>query len=225
VTVYLYGLLLDRNAHLGPAHVTGVGSTVLRVVVCDPGGLGALVSTLERAPQRASLEDIKAHDHALQSVVAHGSTTAAVRFGQTFASDAELRRHVSEHGSRLARVLEQYDGCVEMRLLLAELPPPDSEASKADPIDAIGMGPGRAYLESLKQGRTRLSGISLKEALGPTVLAEHVEELAPAPGVVFSHLIKRPDEPAYREAVAAFPALADFRIVGPLALYSFAEPA
>jgi hypothetical protein len=223
VTVYLYGLLLDRSAHLVPAHITGVGSTALRVVACEPGGLGALVSTLERAPQRASLDDIRAHDHALQSVVQHGSTTAAVRFGQTFASDDDLRRHLAEHGDRVTRVLEAYDGCVEMRLLLAEVPP-ESETPKADPIDTVGAGPGRAYLEGLKQARTRLSGLGLKAALGPIVRAERVEELAPAQGVVFSHLIQRTDERAYREAVAALPALADFHIVGPLALYSFAEP-
>jgi hypothetical protein len=221
VTVYLYGLLLDRSAHLVPAHITGVGSTVLRVIACESGGLGALVSTLDRAPQRASLEDIRAHDHALQSVVHHGSTTAAVRFGQTFATDDDIRRHVAEHGDRVARVLEAYDGCVEMRLLLADVP--ESEAPSDDPLDS--KGPGRAYLEGLKQAQTRLSGLGLKAALGPLVQAERVEELPPKRGVVFSHLIKRTDEPAYREAVAALPALADSRIVGPLALYSFAEPA
>ena len=226
MTIYLYGLVLGRNAHLVPTHITGVGATVLRVVACEDGGLGALVSTLDRAPERASLDDVRAHDHALQAVVHHGSTAAAVRFGQTFATDDDVRRHVAERGERIARLLDQYEGCVEMRLLMA-LPQDGTNPPVASAIDDA-MGPGRAYLERLKtagEGASeRLKGIGLHDALGPVVRAERVEELPTARGVAFSHLIQRSDEPAYREAVTALPALATAQVVGPLAFYSFAEP-
>lgn len=222
--IYLYGLVLGRSAHLVPAHITGVGAATLRVIACEEEGLGALVSTLDRAPQRASLDDVRAHDHALQSVVHHGSTAAAVRFGQTFASDDEIRRHVAEGGGRVARLLHQYDGCVEMRLLMALSP---VKGSSATPDVADAVGPGRAYLERLKNSGAgeRLEGLGLRDSLGPVVRAELVEELPLARGVVFSHLILRQDESAYREAISALPALAEASIVGPLALYSFAEPA
>ncbi|MEX2153132.1 MAG: GvpL/GvpF family gas vesicle protein [Gemmatimonadaceae bacterium] len=215
---YLYGLVLDHNAHLVPAHITGLGSTVLRVVECK--GLGALVSTLERAPAR-NLDDVRAHDHALQSVVHHGATAAAVRFGQTFASDDDVRTHVAERGERIARVLQDCDGCVEMRLLLAHVP--NEHQAKLAPDRELG--PGRAYLEGLRGSTERLKSLGLHEAFGSVVRAERLEELPKNRGVVFSHLIRRTDEVEYREAVSSFPALAEARIVGPLALYSFAEPA
>ena len=220
VTVYLYGLVLGRSAHLVPAHVTGIGATVLRVVDCAEGALGALVSTLDRPPSRSSLEDIRAHDHALQSVVHHGSTTAAVRFGQTFESDEEIRRHVTELREPMTQILESCEGCVEMRLLLAEA----TGAEAAGVSEGDQSGPGRAYLEGLRKAGIRAHGLGLQAALGPVVRAERVETLrAGKAGVVFSHLILRSDETAYREAVAALPALAEAHIVGPLALYSFAE--
>lgn len=217
---YLYGLVLDRNSHLIPAHIAGIGGGLVRVVPC--GRLGALASTLDRAPARASLDDVRAHDHALQSIVHHGSTAAAVRFGQSFARDDDVRRHVAEHAERAGRLLEEYDGCVEMRLLLPvklEDPPPSPVLDE--------VGPGRAYLERVRGTRAseRVAGLGLKGALGPIVRAERVEELPQGRGVVFSHLIRRGDEPDYRGGVATLPALSQARIVGPLALYSFAEPA
>ena len=214
MTVYLYGLVLGRSAHLVPPHITGVASTAVRVIPCDEQGLGALVSTVESPPRRASLDDVRAHDHVLQSVVQHGSTAAAVRFGQVFASDDDVRRHLAEQGPRVARMLEEYDGCVEMRVLLA-----DAVEERA-PAGVDARGPGREYLESLRSGAS-VAGLTLKAALGPMVRAEHVERLGKR-GAVFSHLIARDDETGYREAVTILPVLADARVIGPLPLYSFA---
>lgn len=217
---YLYGLLLNRSAHLVPAHITGLSATLLRVVPCDGAALGALVSTLERAPERGSLDDIRAHDHALQSVVHHGSTTAAVRFGQAFSSDEEVRRHVGERGERIAQLLKEFDGCVEMRILLPLAP--ESERPSGASVDE-SLGPGRAYLERVR-GRAAgpRTGIGLRDALGPLVRAERVEDLGTR-GVVFAHVVTRTDESEYRAALEALPAFASARIVGPLAFYSFAE--
>jgi hypothetical protein len=220
VITYLYGLVLNRSAHRVPAHITGLGATVLRVIPCDTAALGALVSTLDRAPERASLDDIRAHDHALQSVVHHGSTTAAVRFGQTFQSENDVKRHVAERGERIERVLQEFDGCVEMRILVPMEAEPGSEQATVDE----SIGPGRAYLERLREGLASApKKLTLRDALGPIVRAERVEELG-ARGIVFAHLIDRGDEAEYRSAIDALPALAGARIVGPLAFYSFAEP-
>jgi hypothetical protein len=191
----------------------------VRVVTCNE--LAALVSTLDRRPERASLDDVRAHDRALQSIVHHGCTAAAVRFGQTFGSDDEMRRHLRERAERLARLLEEYDGCVEMRLLLADVIELEEPVAPPDPA----TGPGRVYLDRLKgaASQQRLEKLALHAALGPVVRAERVEGLGNR-SVVFSHLIRRADEADYRAAVAALPALSSAVIVGPLALYSFAEP-
>ena len=228
MATYLYGLILDRNAHLVPAHITGIAGSGLRVVAC--ARLGALVSSVDRPPVRPNLEDVRVHDHALQSVVHHGSTAAATRFGQTFATDEETRRHVSAHGDRVEKVLEEFDGCVEMRLLM-----PTSATlrlgSVADSADMTpsNLGEGAAYLHRLSAetaaAKAAASRIGLRDALGPVVRAERVEELPKARGFTFAHLVYRRDESAYREAVGALPALAVAKLVGPLAFYSFADPA
>jgi gas vesicle protein GvpL/GvpF len=198
----------------------GLQDSAVRVLTC--GALGAIVSTVERMPARATLDDVRAHDGVLQAVVDAGTTAAALRFGQSFAGDDEVCRHVTEHAERLAGVLEEYDGCVEVRLLLAHAP--ESEPEPAKPVTTgSGAGPGRAYLEQLRNAREHMKRLALRSALGPVVRAERVEELPRSRGVVFSHLVQRDELPAYRDAVSAIPALAEAKMVGPLALYSFAE--
>jgi hypothetical protein len=139
-----------------------------------------------------------------------------VRFGQSFADEPELRRHLDERAGALAESLDALDGCVEMRLLM-QLP----DAPSSHPETST---PGRAYLERLRASN-RVAGLGLRAALGPVVRAEHVEELPREAGVAFAHLIERDDEASYREAIASHPALADAKVVGPLALYSFAQGA
>src|SRR5436853_125238 len=73
VPSYLYGLILDRNAHLIPAHIPGIDGSTLRVIHC--GELAALVSTVDRVTSRPSIDQVRAHDHALQAAVHHGATT------------------------------------------------------------------------------------------------------------------------------------------------------
>jgi hypothetical protein len=223
MTTYLYGLLLDRNAHLVPSHIAGVGGGSLRVLSCE--GVGALVSTVATAPRSANLDDVRAHDHALQAVVHHGATVTSVRFGQLFKNDDDLRDWVGRLDKRVVKSLEARDGCVEMRLLLllgSELSAfgREQKTESREPV-----GPGTAYLEQLRAGRgtDQVKGLALRSTLGPVVLSERVDPLAGGKGAAFSHLIRRDDEPAYREAVAGQPALAGATLVGPLAFYSFAD--
>jgi gas vesicle protein GvpL/GvpF len=223
VPTYLYGLVLAGNAARVPKDFVGLQGSAVRVLTC--GSLGALVSTVERMPARATLEDVRVHDGVLQAVVDGKTTAAAVRFGQSFAGDDEACRHVTDHAERLAGVLEEYDGCVEVRLLLAHAPEPEPEPEPAKPLPTQSeRGPGRAYLEQLRHAREHMKRLALRSALGPVVRAERVEELPRSRGVVFSHLVRRDELPVYRDAVATIPALAEAKMVGPLALYSFAEP-
>ena len=207
---YLYGLILGRNAHLVPPHIMGINGARLEVIPCE--ALAALVSAVE-PPSSHDLNALRAHDHAIQAVVHHGATATAVRFGQTFPSASDLQRHVADRAGELAGALEELDGCVEMRLLMHLEEPPATDTSE--------LPPGRAYLESLRASN-RVSGLSLRGALGPVVQREQVEELPRGSGVAFAHLIRRSDEQGYRDAIASQPSLAKATVVGPLALYTFA---
>ena len=214
MVTYLYGLVLARNVDRVPV-AAGLGGAAVRSVRC--GTLGALVSSVEQKPARPTLEDVRTHDAVLQSAVDAGVTAVAVRFGQTFAGDDEMCRHTTERHEPLARLLEQYDGAVEMRLLLPaadDEPPPQLEKD---------IGPGRAYLESLRESREHADHLGLRGAIGPSVRAEKVERLPRSRGVVFAHLVMRDELQDYREAISLLPSLADAKVVGPLALYSFAE--
>jgi len=217
LATYLYGLILARNAPRMPATL-GLEDAPARVLRCET--LGAIVSTMEGTSARPTLDTVRIHDAVLQAAVDAGATAAAVRFGQSFAGDDEACRHVIERGDRIARVLEQNDGCVEMRLLLASVP-------EDDPPPALEkeIGPGRAYLESLREEKEQTEHLALRGAIGPSVRAEKVERLPRSRGVVFSHLVLRDEMGEYRHAISTLPALADAKVVGPLALYSFAEPA
>lgn len=220
MTTYLYGLLLDRNAHLVPAHITGVGGAALRVVPCER--VGALVSTVVSSPRSANLDDVRAHDHALQAVVHHGATVTSVRFGQLFKSDEDLRDWVGRLDKRVIEALETRDGCVEMRLLMALGSQPSDLGEEPNAESRERVGPGTAYLEQLRAPNERVRGLALRPALGAVVLRERVDALGDGKGAAFSHLIRREDESAYREAVAGQPSLAAATLVGPLAFYSFA---
>jgi hypothetical protein len=219
VATYLYGLILARNAGVVPSDVRGVQDAPVRVVDC--GRVGALASSAVREARHPTLDDVRAHDRVLQAVVDRGPTVAAVRFGQWFESDAEMRTHVASLDA-LGDLLDARDGCVEMRLLL----PQSAELSAMGhaPARKEGSGPGRAYLESLR-AHYPIAGVALDGMLGAgsLVLEERVDAVENPPGAVFAHLIRRSDVDAYRAAVRKQPALAKATLVGPLALHSFAD--
>lgn len=220
MTTYLYGLLLAGSAARPPSPVPGIGGPAVRVLDC--GDLAAVISSPPDAVTRTRANAV-AHDAVLKAFVDAGATVAAVRFGQSFESDADCRREVAGRSARVRDLLREADGCVEMRVVL-ELPDADVAAPVTDAGPAAGAGPGRAYLESLRAGSRRVTSVSVRDALGPMVRDERVEEYDGGRGVTIAHLIRRADEVRYRVAVAALPGLSGGAIVGPLALYSFAEP-
>jgi hypothetical protein len=88
--------------------------------------------------------------------------------------------------------------------------------------------PGRAYLEALRARGAVAPDLALRAIIGPMVRGERVEGFQShqggVRGIAFAHLVHRDDLAAYGDAVRAVPSLVDARVVGPLPLYSFAEP-
>lgn len=216
----LYGL--TTSADPVPPGLTGIAGGAPRLLRAD--ALRAIVGTVREKPA-PTLDTVQAHDAVLQAFVGAGATVAAVRFGQVFDDDAACLAEVRARGARIAAVLKEHDGCVEMRVLL---PVGAEDAPQPPRAPAPGMGPGRAYLESLRAQGQVAPNLALAPMIGPSVRAERVEGFASRRGprgVAFAHLVRRDDVPAYRDAIRAIPALAEARVVGPLPLYSFAEAA
>jgi len=220
MAIQLYGLMLRRAADPWRSKQLEVAGTSTRLLSCDD--LYAIVSDVPAAePQHAggdarpTLDDVRRHDEVLQAAVATGATVAAARFGQRFGDDAACCADVRAKSERVRRLLEQYDGYVEMRLLTRarETPPPPPAAS--------ANTPGRAYLERVRGEEARLASYGVKESLS-LVRAEVVSQL-PHDAIAIAHLVRATDVTAYRAAVARHPELSDARVVGPLPLYSFTD--
>ena len=213
----LYGLTLAAE---GAPEAAAVRDAAARVLDC--GALRAIVATVAAKPA-ATLDAVRAHDAVLRRAVDAGATVAAVRFGQLFDDDDACCGEVVARAGRVRALLSEHEGCVEMRILL---PVPGEEAPRSE--GDLPPGPGRAYLESLRPPAAPLH-LALKPALGALVRQERVEGFVSRKGrtrgVAFAHLVPRAQLDAYREAIRGLPALAEARVVGPLPLYSFAEPA
>jgi hypothetical protein len=217
VPVYLYGLILNRNAGRVPSNVTGIGGAPVRLVRCD--ALAALVSTVVAAPARTDRDAVVAHDVAQMKVVRHAVTVLASRFGQTFADDDVLCRELSTAtGARVTATLERCDGYGEMRVAMRDVsdPPPSLSASIAPP-----ESPGRAYLESVRAKLKPRLPIDFRALLGDLALDERVERRGDVQTI--SHLVRFEDEAAYRAELYTQSALEGATIMGPHALYTFAD--
>ena len=214
MTTWLYGLILPRNAPRVPDDLLGIGETPVRLLSCR--GVTAIVGTVAQPVRHTDVGAVRAHDRVLRNVAERSVTVAAVRFGQLFPTDTAACADLSTDGPHMISTLERLDGLVEMRVLLPEHEAPISRST------AERLGPGRAYLESLR-GHHPVDGISLRGAMGPLVHEERVEKLeaAGSAGVAFAHLIDARTVGRYRDAIAELPALAGAHVIGPLPLYSF----
>jgi hypothetical protein len=189
--------------------------------VLEAKTVAAIVETVAVAP-KADIAAARAHDAALGHFVKAGATVAAVRFGQAFDDDAACIAEVNARTARVASLLREHQGCVEMRVLLPV------EAVPPSPPSPPNAGPGRSYLDSLRASGQVAPDLALRPIIGPTIRAERVEGFQArrggVRGIAFAHLVHRDRLAEYRDAVHAVPSLAEARLVGPLPLYSFAEP-
>ena len=183
---------------------------------------------MDRQPDRNRLDDVRAHDEVLRTVVQRGVTAAASRFGQHFPDEAALDVQLRDSAARIEALLTRFDGAVEMRVLVpARAAPPQDDAVLEDDamLEDDRPGPGRRYLEELRRASVP-SRPGIASALEGLVLGEKVEALAGGRGTVFAHLVMQDRVQDYRSAVQAHPLVREehARVVGPLPLYSFAEP-
>lgn len=216
MAIYLYGLILRRNAERVPSDVIGLDDATVRTVACDD--LCALVSTVASTPSRQNLEALAAHDRASWMVVRNAVTAAASRFGQTFTDERVLCGDLAMYRERLLATLERYDGYGEMRIIMRAVSEPRSVRAAV----VSRNEPGRAYLESLRDSLNPRPAVDFRSILGDLFLDERVERRGDVQ--MIAHLVRFEDEARYRAAFYSHPATQRATITGPHALYSFAQP-
>ncbi len=146
--IYLYAV---TGPLCTPIVGTGLGGAALQALSID--GLTALYSSHDRLEIRADPETCWTHERAVE-VAMRVQTVLPARLGTTFENTDGLRLAMAEHASEFRERLAELDGCVELAVRIAPLPPDDRNPDG-----------GRAYLLG------KLSAQRQREALAETTLA------------------------------------------------------
>jgi Gas vesicle synthesis protein GvpL/GvpF len=240
VTTHLYCVLPHALQGAVPAGLSGLFGAPVRALPVE--GIVAWVSDVERGLP-LSFEGVRAHDAVVDAALATGTTPVPIRFGQRFNDDEACRSALANRSASLQSLLTTVDGYVEMTLLLTPSTQrmlndlqsvlPDIAEETAE--SGSDHGPGRRYLDTLRS-RESTAGV-LRRALDELldrlamVFAPFVhrtivhEQVMRMPMRTVSHLIKRADIDAYREAAQSVELGARresrFLLIGPRAPYSF----
>jgi hypothetical protein len=221
VPTYLYGLIQAADAGRLPL-VTGLQGDPVRSIRC--GTLAALVSSVDSplAGTPPDLDSIRRHDAVLRAVVEGGVTVVPIRFAQTFDDGEDPCRYLVNR-EHLARLLDEFAGCVEMHIVIpaTRLDWARIEGTAPRSVTDDTSGPGREYLERLRETMRPYSPYSLKSLLGPTIIDEALTMVRDGSVASFAHLIRSVDVAAYRRAVEGVPGLVGAQVIGPLALHAF----
>jgi hypothetical protein len=210
---HLYCLLAAESDSAPPADLPQVRALVV-------GGIVAWVSAtpdekLSRQARRAA-ELVVEHDRVVARALARGVTPVPATLADPYPSDAALIDDVSRRSTEILESLRRADGAVEMAIILSSRPEEESTEAPAT------QGPGRAYLERIREQPARLIAAAddLDRRLAPVVLGS---SRRPEPGRLgLSHLVPRRDVEAYR-GLALQAAAVSYQMVvdGPRAPYSF----
>lgn len=157
---YVYGV---ARSTLDPPRITGVSGAPLVTIRCRD--VAALASSTDSVPLRARRGDLRAHADVL-AAVAGEETILPARFGMLFDSAHAVVRDFLEPRYRdLRRLLQEFDGLVELRV---------KAAYHMDPVlaEIVNASPRVRKLRELsRNGRDGASrGLSLE--LGTAVAAE-----------------------------------------------------
>jgi hypothetical protein len=165
VAIHLY-CVLPLASELPSAALRGLSGQPVRRV--EAGRVAAWVSDVAEKPIAADLESVRAHDAVTDAATATGVTPLPARFGQDFASDAEVVNELLTGEADLLKALGALAGLVEMRLVF-RIPFGGTVVGDAASVaaatgsmvdaNAVGVrlgespvrGKGTAYLERLQR--------------------------------------------------------------------------
>jgi hypothetical protein len=199
---------------------TNVGVDVRALVV---GDVVAWVSTvakdrLTREGRAVAAEAVR-HDRVVAQALARNVTPMPATLADGYATDSDVVADVAARREEIGIALEQIAGLVEMAVIIA------SASHAADEnAEAVAGGPGRKYLEQLRDRPARLTDVAARidGALGS--ISRDTRRRIERDRIGMSHLVRRADIDHYRTVVLGFAGSA-YRLVvdGPRAPYSFAS--
>ena len=214
VPTHLYCLLAAASdwavpTDTGAVRALGVGDIVAWVATTND-------KTLSREGRRAAQRAME-HDQVIGRAVARGLTPVPATLADAYPSDDAAIVDISMRSAEISDSLRRIEGAVEMAVILAaRTDAPESEST-------VDQGPGRAYLERLRELPALLTTAAdeVDRLVQPHALAS--SRRSDRDRVGLSHLIRRGDVAAYR-AIALDCASGRYRMVvdGPRAPYSFA---
>lgn len=219
--LYLY--CVGGPDHPEPGQLEGIDGTAVRSL--DTSGLRAWVSPLGAAPA-ASLDRVRTHN-----AVVEASTTLRtplpMRFGQWFASEAELNEVLAGRRPKLAGGLERVRNALEFGVRVFD--PARREPTPPD------RSSGRAYMEGLarREEETERShrraaelAAEMRAFLGPAIREQAVRPGGSGALVSIAHLVERHDTGTYSTRLRTFSiGRPDLRFVssGPWPPYGFTD--
>lgn len=236
MSTYLYCVLAPAGAEAVPTGLSGIAGAPVRALTAPGlGSLEAWVATVDedalRVSGRALAAQALGHNEVVDAALATGRTPAPARYGSRFPDDAACLADLTRRAGELRAILDHVAGTVEIPTLLVpnELTKPSIE--KPNSSDAAA---GRRYLESIRlriTDETRRRSTAEREAsrlrasVGDLVRDE-AWSFTPAGVMSIAHLVSRGAVDRYREAIATFVPVENFRVVRgePRAPYSFASP-
>lgn len=233
MTTHLYCVLPPDRSDTIPIGLAGVAGA--RVRSLPVAHLVAWVSDADRSSP-ASIEGIRAHNDVVEAAMETGFTPVPARFGQRFEDDDACRAALASRSPSVEALIASMQGFVEMTVLITLSTPRmvrDLEPVIPEMLDTRAPGVGRRYLDTLRKREARTGEISeatrdiacrIEGAGAPFVHRSLSHQtITPMPLRTISHLVRREDIAAYRDALARVDTAGDFRmlLIGPRAPYSF----
>jgi hypothetical protein len=233
MTTHLYCVLPHQFRGAIPLGLSGVAGA--RVRALPVAGLVAWVSDAERSVS-TSIEGIRAHHDVVEAALETGSTPVPARYGQRFDDDDACRAALASRSPWVERLIETMQGFVEMTILITPSTSRmvrDLEPVIPEMLDVKTAGVGRRYLDTLRKREARSGEISeatdeIARRLND-VASQYIERtlshhtITPMPLRTISHLVRRDNVAAFREAIGQVANAGDYRflVIGPRAPYSF----
>jgi hypothetical protein len=221
MSVLLYAIVTENSA---PTTGEGLDGSALRPITV--GGLTAVVSDHRQRPG-TSEQALWAYHDAVQRLMARGAVLP-VRFGTTFAGDAEVSTMLSRSHDELAAALKSVRGAVELGVR-ATWPTTADDGPPSSPSAGTATSAGTAYMEGRLDlnRRARALATKLDDELGELARASSSRLLArAATPVVASYLVDHERVDEFRARVDELDGATDEAEVvctGPWPPYSFVE--